>query len=81
MISYKIEYSCSGYLTELYEIHVLFNDVKIGCIFYLEDSLKSSFPEVHFDKWSNYKQYENQMPNIDPFKIAQEIIMEHFLLQ
>lgn len=80
MISYKVEYSCVGYTTSYYEIHMLFNDIIVGCIYYIEDSLKSCNPEVQFDKWHKYKKYENQISTINPLKVAQDALLEHYLL-
>jgi hypothetical protein len=80
MLEYKIESSCYGYTGSYLEIHVLFNSVIVGCIYYIEDSLRSSKPDVSFDKWRKYEQYKNQIPKIDALKVAQEAILEHYLL-
>lgn len=81
ILSYKVRHSCYGYTGSHYEISVLFNNVVIGCIYYLEDPFISCEPTVNFDKWRKYKLYENQIPTFDPLKAAQDTLLEYYLLE
>lgn len=80
MLTFKIDYMCEGYTGSYCDILILFNGVTIGCIYYVEDPLKSSKPDVSFDKWRKYEQYKHVIPNIDYLKVAQETILEYYLL-
>lgn len=58
---------------------MMYDDVTIGCIYYLKDSLKGSKPVINFDKWRKYSEY--QVPTIDPTKVALDVIFEHYFLE
>ena len=78
MLTYKIDYHDAGYTSVYYVIHVLLDNEVVGCIYYINDSLKGSKADVKFDKWRRYN--ERQVPTIDPLKVAEETIFEHYFL-
>jgi hypothetical protein len=78
MPEYKVVYTCEGYTSSMYEIHILCEGVVIGCLYYLEDSFIGT--QVNFDKWRKYEQYKDKIPTFDPKDLALTIITEHELL-
>ena len=80
MITYKIASIEQGFTSTYIDIHVKWNDDIVACIYYTEDNLISAAPIVHFDKWYKYQLYRDSIPTIDSLKVAQEIILEHYLL-
>ena len=81
MLSYKVTYVCNGYTESHCEIDVLLDDVKLGFIIYFEDALISCEPSVFFFKWAPYYSYEEQMFDFDPLKVAQDTLLEYYLLE
>lgn len=79
MLTYKAFYS-EGYISSMHEIHLQFNGITIGCIYYLEDPLQYSEPQISFDKWRKYKDYEKDIPPFDYKQIANDVVMEYHLL-
>lgn len=81
MLSYKVIYACNGYTGSHHEIDVLFDGVKLGFIHYFEDVLISCKPKVFFWKCAPYYNHEEQMFDFDPLKVAQDTLLEYYLLE
>lgn len=82
MIRYEVVYACNGIMTNMYEILVWWNKNKVGCIYYLEDQLKSSV-EADFDEWRHYRNFKDEVGSIhdNTLEIAQQVILEYHLLE